>query len=59
MCRTYSTLRLTQLLTDAVLAATADLGLETGLDSVDRPPRTARLARNKEDTVLLREKRVG
>ena len=41
-----------------VFASPADLRLETGLDRVDGPARSARLARHEEDTVLLREDRV-
>lgn len=41
--------------TSFVLASLPDLGLETALDGVDRAPRSARLARHEEDTVLLRE----
>ena len=45
-------------LTSLVLASPADLGLETGLDSVDRTPRPARLASHEEYTVLLSENGV-
>ena len=41
-----------------VFASPPDLRLETGLDGVDRTPRTARLAGHEEYAVLLREERV-
>jgi hypothetical protein len=41
------------------LDTTADLGLETGLDTCDGPARSTRLAGEEVQTVLLAEKRVG
>ena len=45
-------------LTGLVFASLSNLRLETGLDGVHGTPRTARLARHEEYTVLLREERV-
>ena len=42
-----------------VLASLPDLGLETALDRINRASGPARLARHEEDTILLREERVG
>ena len=44
--------------TGLVLASFPDLGLETALDRVDRAPRSARLAGDEEDTVLLDEESI-
>jgi hypothetical protein len=40
-------------LTGSVSAALANLGLETGLDGVHRPPRATGLASHEKDTVFL------
>jgi hypothetical protein len=41
------------------LDTATNLGLETGLDGRDGPTRTARLASEEVETVLLAEERVG
>lgn len=41
-----------------VFASPPDLSLETGLNRVDGPPGSARLAGHEEYTVLLREERI-
>lgn len=40
-------------LTGSVSAALANLGLETGLDGVHRPPRATGLASHEKDTIFL------
>ena len=55
-CTQYTSIRPRS--TSLVLASLPDLRLETGLDSVDRTPRPARLASHEEYTVLLSENGV-
>ena len=45
-------------LSSLILTPLPNLGLEPTLNRVNRPPRPAALARNKEDSVLLGEERV-